>query len=625
MTALAVEQLPRLAKYELIEELGHGGMATVYRARDKRLGREVALKVIHKHLRSNSEVGRRFTAEAQTVAKLRHANIVEIYDVSDDDSPLRYLTAELVRGQSLRQILTDRGRLPAEVAACIGVELASALAHAHERGVVHRDVKPENVLFGLPWADGQESSEPAIAAIKLTDFGIAKLLDQQGVTATGQVLGSPAYMAPEQLECTTIDVRADIYSLGVLLYECMVGRLPFDGKTPAQVLRSVLAGKFSPAEREQPSVGSRWSAILQHTLRSAPEERPASMVELRAALLAELDALGFSETTREVTAFLRDPAAYEQQLPDRLVPRLLDRGEKARKKRDVVGAAADINRAAVFAPRDPRVVTLLRSLTRDQSLDRARHWALGVAAGLALVGGGAATAWRLRAPTVRPVARSFEMASWYRAALDSAVSSAPTAAVSVAGATSSAPAASSVGGHRLASPTIGPRADGGAPPEPEERAVRFSVFPPGALLRLDEEDLPDTPGLTRMLKIGSRHTLRAYLPQPLPCCETSSDVPFVVVAPPESNKTMAQTSSAVLKTRPAQLRSEGPAGFQVSCPTLPLAISPAKGTYTIEIPSQLTKPGTCYLLDGSRDVGSQDVRLKAGETTTVLWSLAPKK
>jgi serine/threonine-protein kinase len=401
MTALAVEQLPRLAKYDLIEELGHGGMATVYRARDKRLGREVALKVIHKHLRGNSEVGRRFTAEAQTVAKLRHPNIVEIYDVSDDDSPLRYLTAELVRGQSLRQILTDRGRLPAEVAACIGVELASALAHAHERGVVHRDVKPENVLFGLPWADDQESSEPAVAAIKLTDFGIAKLLDQQGVTATGQVLGSPAYMAPEQLECTTIDVRADIYSLGVLLYECMVGHLPFDGKTPAQVLRSVLSGKFSPADREQPSVGAQWSNILQRTLRSTPEERPASMVELRAALLAELEALGFAETSREVTSFLRDPGAYDQRLPERLVPRLLERGEKARKKRDVVAAAAHINRAAVFAPRDPRVVSLLRSLTRDRSLDRVRNLALAAAGGVARVGGLVAAASKLRAPRGR--------------------------------------------------------------------------------------------------------------------------------------------------------------------------------------------------------------------------------
>ncbi len=143
------EQFPRIAKYDLLDELGHGGMATVYRALDRRLGREVAVKVIHRHLRESGEVARRFTSEARAVAKLKHPNIVEIYDVSDEDVPERYLVAELVRGLSLRAHLTQHPAMPPEVAACLGVELASALAHAHERGVIHRDVKPENVLFEL--------------------------------------------------------------------------------------------------------------------------------------------------------------------------------------------------------------------------------------------------------------------------------------------------------------------------------------------------------------------------------------------------------------------------------------------------------------------------------------------
>jgi hypothetical protein len=221
------------------------------------------------------------------------------------------------------------------------------------------------------------------------------------------------------------------------------------------------------------------------------------------------------------------------------------------------------------------------------------------------------------------VARSFEIVTWYRDALDAAtIGSAPAPIAS--GLTPAPPAASSAAGHRLATPTIGPRADGGTPEPAEERLVRFSVFPPSALLQLDGQDLPDTHGVTRKLKVGSRHVLRTYLAPPLPCCEASSETTFSVVVAPENAKNPEQEVTSALKTRPGLLRSDGPAGFQVRCPTLPLAVSPAKGLYSIEIPGQLDKHGTCYLLDGSQNVGSQEVRLKAGETTTVSWSLGPK-
>jgi serine/threonine-protein kinase len=223
------EELPTLAKYELLDEIGHGGMATVYRARDLRLGREVAIKLIHRHLRESAEVASRFVAEGRAVAKLRHPNIVEVYDVSDPEDPEQFIVVELLRGTTLRKVLTEHRDIPPEVGAAIGIELASALSHAHAAGVIHRDLKPENVLV--------EIDETRGAVIKLTDFGIAKVLDVQGVTSTGQVLGSPAHMAPEQIEGGDVDARADVFGLGVLLYECMVGHLPFEGKNPAQVLR----------------------------------------------------------------------------------------------------------------------------------------------------------------------------------------------------------------------------------------------------------------------------------------------------------------------------------------------------------------------------------------------------
>ncbi|RYE89502.1 MAG: serine/threonine protein kinase, partial [Myxococcales bacterium] len=369
--ALAAEQLPQLSKYELLDELGHGGMATVYRALDRRLGREVAVKIIHRHLRDSGEVARRFTAEARAVAKLKHPGIVEIYDVSDDDAPERYLVAELVRGMSLRKLLVDQGALPPEIAAAIGLELTSALAQAHERGVIHRDVKPENVLFSLPWADDTdgEASQPSLASVKLTDFGIAKLLDQQSVTSTGQVLGSPAYMAPEQIDGDEIDPRTDVFALGVLLYECMVGHLPFDGRTPGQVLKAILSGQYAAADREQPTVGSRWAAIVHAALEPDAARRTASMTAVHAALDAEWRMINLGDPRHELTAFLRDPAAYEQALPGRLVPGLREQGRQALRRGDRLAAGAAINRAAALAPGDPEVLALVRQMMRAGSLD----------------------------------------------------------------------------------------------------------------------------------------------------------------------------------------------------------------------------------------------------------------
>src|SRR3954447_24755782 len=197
-------RVPALTKYEVLEELGHGGMATVYRAHDKRLGRDVAIKVLHPHLRESREIAHRFEAEAKAVAKLRHRNIVEGFDVSSAEEDEQYLVVEFVRGQTLRKLLQKSGALPPEIAAALAVELLGALAHAHGAGVVHRDVKPENVLLEhrpvdspaishptpTPAPIGMPSNPPSRktpvdsnrgerVGVKLTDFGIAKLLDAQ--------------------------------------------------------------------------------------------------------------------------------------------------------------------------------------------------------------------------------------------------------------------------------------------------------------------------------------------------------------------------------------------------------------------------------------------------------------
>ncbi len=361
--ALVAQHTVELPKYELLEEIGHGGMATVFRARDKRLGREVAVKVIHRHLRENPEVAARFHSEALAVAKVKHPNIVEVYDVSEPDELEKYLVVELVRGVTLRQLMREQGPLPAEVAACIAIEITRALSLAHREGIVHRDIKPENVLLRLgelaPESGGADQTR-----VKLTDFGIAKLLDAQGVTHTGQVLGSPAHMAPEQIEGGEVDARADVFGTGVLLYEMLTGCLPFEGKNPAQVLKKVLEGVFLPAERQLPRVGSGYGAVVARALARDASERYSSATELGEALEEQLKVTEVADVRREIAAYLESPQEYQKRHNEKLPDQLAHAAAKARQERQMVLAASLFNRALAYRPNDTRLLAEVAGLAR---------------------------------------------------------------------------------------------------------------------------------------------------------------------------------------------------------------------------------------------------------------------
>ncbi len=417
-------RVPALAKYEVLEELGHGGMATVYRAHDKRLGRDVAVKVLHPHLRESREIAHRFESEAKAVAKLRHANIVEVFDVSSAEEEEQYLVVELIRGDTLRRLVQKGGALPPEIAAALAIELLGALAHAHASGVVHRDVKPENVLLehrgkdslsptskdpkeetpipvskssatSLVPSSGGRKTPPDGAnrgervAVKLTDFGIAKLLDAQGVTSTGQVLGSPAHMAPEQIEGGDVDGRADIFGLGVLLYECMVGHLPFEGNNPAQVLRRVLDGLYPSAEREKPTVGKVYSRILDTALSRKAEERYPDAQAMRDALATELARVGIAAPRAELEAYFDDPAGWTEEHDRCLIGKLCELGGEARKRGDAVAAAADYNRALAYAPEDQQLLRIVASMHRAEARMRVVKRSAPLVLSVLLLGTGA--------------------------------------------------------------------------------------------------------------------------------------------------------------------------------------------------------------------------------------------
>ena len=476
-SAAARSRLPQLAKYEVLEEIGHGGMATVYRARDRRLGREVAVKVIHPHLRDSREVVSRFDTEARAVAKLRHPNIVEVYDVSEPGDPEQYLVVELLRGTTLRKLLQTHGAMPPEIGAALALELLGGLAHANATGVIHRDIKPENVLVEHRPAPSQavssgQHSTPAPsgdrAIIKLTDFGIAKLLDAQGVTSTGQVLGSPAHMAPEQIEGGEVDARADVFGLGVLLYECMVGHLPFEGNNPAQVLRRVLDGQYPEAQGERPVIGNRWSVLLDHALAHLPADRFDDAPALQAAIVAELERLGFAQPRRELEAWLDDPEGYSQAHSKRMIEKLCALGAAARKAGDVLAASADYNRALAHAPDDPVLLRLVAGMNRADArarLVRRVLQALVLAVSLGAVAFGVGKLVRARSP-VAPVP-PFASAQ----AVVAPVSSTPAEPASAA--PSAAPVASSHP-HPVPAVTIGAR----EPPRPVERSVHLDLTPP---------------------------------------------------------------------------------------------------------------------------------------------------
>lgn len=269
----------RFGRYEIVDVLGRGGMAAVYRARDTSLQRDVALKLLYAQYSSDTILLERFRREAVVAAQLDHPNIVPIYDVGESNS-VTYIAMKLMPGLSLGDVIAARGRLPFDELQPILTQIASALDYAHGRGIIHRDIKPANILL----TDGVLNALSAHAAQALTthtvamlsDFGIAKSLDSPGMTSTSVMIGTPDYMAPEQIRSErTIDRRADIYALAALTYRALTGQRLYDGNTQ-EVLLGHLNGSYTPASRVHPALPQALDAVFARGLALQAADRYAT-------------------------------------------------------------------------------------------------------------------------------------------------------------------------------------------------------------------------------------------------------------------------------------------------------------------------------------------------------------
>ena len=280
------QKLPeRLEYYRPIKVLGQGGMGTVYLAEDTRLGREVAIKTLRPELAINPQAKERFLREARSAAKLEHDHVIPIYSVGEAADGTPFLAMPFLKGEPLDALIRQTGGpLPVATAVRLAREMASGLAAAHARGLIHRDIKPANIWLEAP-----------TGRVKILDFGLAKAADAGGdadsethLTASGAIVGTPAYMAPEQASGHAVDGRADLFSLGCVLYELLSGKRAFSGPNTMSILMS-LANHTPPApDKLSPQCPAALSRLVMQLLEKDPAKRPAS-AEAVIQALAELD------------------------------------------------------------------------------------------------------------------------------------------------------------------------------------------------------------------------------------------------------------------------------------------------------------------------------------------------
>jgi serine/threonine-protein kinase len=280
-------------RYRLEAKLGSGGMSTVYLARDQTLDRPVAVKVMHREMSEQPDQLERFRQEARSVAKFSHPNVVSVIDAGEDGGH-PYIVFEYIEGETLKQRISRNGALDPQEAIAYAIEIGRGLSVAHARNMVHRDIKPQNILID---AEGRA---------KLTDFGISRQLEQDGMTATGRVLGTTDYVAPEQAMGRKVDPRTDIYSLGVVLYEMLVGQVPFAADSQVGVAMKHVNEELPDVQRRRPEVSAAVALVVERSTAKDPAARYQQVGEMIDDLSTalEVEAARAGSTTGEATSVL---------------------------------------------------------------------------------------------------------------------------------------------------------------------------------------------------------------------------------------------------------------------------------------------------------------------------------
>ena len=274
-------------RYKVIEKIGVGGMADVYRGYDELLGRTVAIKILHANFASDEGFVGRFKREAQSAGRLSHPNIVSMYDVGYDQG-YHYIVMEYVEGKTLKEYIQERGKLSVDESVKFGVAIAEGLEHAHAMGIVHCDIKPHNMLITKS------------GRLKVTDFGIARAMNSQNTMMyTNSVMGSAHYLSPEQANGKPIDGSTDIYSLGVVLYEMLTGRVPYEGDTPIAVALKHVKEKLVPPTRYNPSIPPLLESVVMKALQKNPADRYQSVTEMISDLRMSGGFAGFGAARRQ--------------------------------------------------------------------------------------------------------------------------------------------------------------------------------------------------------------------------------------------------------------------------------------------------------------------------------------
>src|SRR5690349_14183214 len=292
-------------RYRLEARIGSGGMSTVYRALDVTLERRVAVKLMNREVATDSDQLERFRREARAVAQLSHPHIVGVIDAGEDDGR-PYIVLEYVEGETLKDRIRRQGRLPIAEAVAYAIEIAHALGAAHARHIVHRDVKPQNVLID------EEGSA------KVTDFGIARTLEEDGLTADGRVIGTTDYVSPEQALGQPVTGQSDLYSLGIVLYEMLTGEVPFKGDNQVAVAMKHVREDVPDVQSRRPELSAALAAVIDTATAKRVEDRYADDAELIADLedVLAIEAARAGSATGEVTSVLRTlPSRKQSRVP----------------------------------------------------------------------------------------------------------------------------------------------------------------------------------------------------------------------------------------------------------------------------------------------------------------------